>query len=83
MTGSLQIKKGNYYAVYRDDSGKQKWIPLNLSAEGNNKRKAQQKLRDVLAEAEKNRSVITSNIQFRLSALSSQAQNVVLLCDSK
>lgn len=64
MTGSLQIKKGNYYAVYRDDNGKQKWIPLNLSAEGNNKRKAQQKLRDVLAEAEKNRSVITSSIQF-------------------
>ena len=64
MTGSLQIKKGNYYAVYRDDKGKQKWVPLNLSAEGNNKRKAQQKLREVLADAEKNRSVITSNIHF-------------------
>lgn len=64
MTGSLQIKKGRYYAVYRTDTGKQRWIPLELSVEGNNKRKAQQRLREVLAEAEKNQSVITSNILF-------------------
>lgn len=64
MTGSLQIKKGKYYAVYRTDNGKQKWVSLDLPAEGNNKRKAQQKLRDVLAEAEKNQSLITSNVLF-------------------
>ncbi len=64
MTGSLQVKKGNYYAVYRDDLGKQKWIPLNLPVEGNNKRKAQLRLREVLAEAEKSRTIITSSILF-------------------
>ena len=64
MTGSLQTKKGKYYAVYRDDRGKQKWVPLNLPVAGNNKRKAQQRLREVLVEAEKNQSVITSNVLF-------------------
>ncbi len=64
MTGSLQIKKGNYYAVYRTETGSQKWVPLNLSANGHNKRKAQQKLREVLAEAETRQSVVTSDILF-------------------
>ena len=52
MTGSLQTKKGKYYAVYRDDRGKQKWIPLDIPIVGNNKRKAQERLREVLIEAE-------------------------------
>ena len=60
----IEIKKGKYYAVYRDDRGKQKWVPLNLPVAGNNKRKAQQRLREVLVEAEKNQSVITSNVLF-------------------
>ena len=64
MTGSLQIKKGNYYAVYRTETGSQKWVSLNLPVSGNNKRKAQQKLREVLAEAEKNKYVVTSSILF-------------------
>lgn len=64
MTGSLQIKNGKYYAVYRTETGSQKWVPLNLSVNGNNKRKAQQKLREVLVEAEKNKTVVTSSILF-------------------
>lgn len=43
---------------------KQKWVPLNLAVAGNNKRKAQQRLREILVEAEKNQSVITSNVLF-------------------
>lgn len=64
MTGSLQTKKGKYYAVYREDNGKQRWVPLDLPVEGNNKRKAQKKLQEVLAKAEKSKAVVTSNILF-------------------
>lgn len=64
MTGSLQTKKGKYYAVYRDDNGKQRWVPLDLPVEGNNKRKALKKLQEVLADAEKSKAIVTSNIQF-------------------
>ncbi len=64
MTGSLQIRNGKYYAVYRNDKGKQKWVLLDIPASGNNKRKAQLRLREVLAEAEKGRDVVTSDILF-------------------
>ena len=51
MTGSLQEKRGKFYAVlnFRDEDGKrkQKWFPLDLPIKGN-KRKAEAMLRDLL-----------------------------------
>lgn len=64
MTGSLQIKKEKYYVVYRDEDGKQRWIPTGLSAKGNNKRKAQQRLREIMADAELGKTMVTSSILF-------------------
>lgn len=53
MTGSLQIKSNTYYAVlnFKDENGKrkQKWVCLNLP-EKNNKRKAEQRLSELIAE---------------------------------
>ena len=53
MTGSLQIKNENYYAVlnFRDKSGKrvQKWFNLNMPAKGN-KRKAEMALAELLVQ---------------------------------
>ena len=53
MNGSIQIKRDKYYAVVRFSDKKQKWISLELSVSGNNKRKAQQKFRELMAELEK------------------------------
>ncbi len=47
MKGSLQTKNGKYYAVFRLN-GKQKWVCLHIETKGNNKRKAEQALQDVL-----------------------------------
>ena len=50
MTGSLQVKHGKYYIVLNTyESGKRKnvWISTGLEEKGN-KRKAEQKLREVL-----------------------------------
>jgi len=55
MTGSIQIKKGrsNYYAVLNiyDNDGKRKlkWIDTKIPIKGNNKRKADAKLTELLA----------------------------------
>lgn len=55
MTGSLQIKNGYFYAVlnFKDKEGKrkQKWITTGFSERGN-KRKAEQVLKDLIAEYE-------------------------------
>lgn len=55
MTGSLQIKNGKYYAVIRfkdsNNKTKQKWICTGYEVK-NNKRKAEQKLQDILFELE-------------------------------
>lgn len=55
MTGSLQIKNGKYYAVlnFKDNEGKrrQKWISLDMEVK-NNKRKAEQALKKLVAEYE-------------------------------
>lgn len=50
LTGSLQTKRGKYYAVFRLSTGKQKWVNLNIPTKGNNKRKAEAALQDVLLE---------------------------------
>ena len=53
MTGSLQVKNEKYYAVlnFKDNEGKrkQKWISLDLEVK-NNKRKAEQALKKLVAE---------------------------------
>jgi integrase len=56
MTGSIQAKKGrtNYFAVLntRDSSGKrkQKWIDTGFAVKGNNRRKAEARLNELLVE---------------------------------
>ena len=56
MTGIIQTKKDrpNYYAVldYKDEHGARKrpWINTDVPVKGNNKRKAQQKLQEILAK---------------------------------
>lgn len=55
-TGSLQVKKGRFYMVLnlKDANGKSKpkWMPTGLTEKGN-RRKADQMLRDKLAEYDK------------------------------
>ena len=54
MTGSLQIKRDKYYAVLNmydeNHKRKQKWIDLELSSKGNNYRKANQKLNNIMTD---------------------------------
>jgi hypothetical protein len=70
MTGSLSIKKGNYYVVanvYKDGKRKLKWIPTGIKAEKGNKRKADAKLREILTELETQKTNIAhefANITF-------------------
>jgi len=70
MTGSIQTKKGrkNYYAVLntQDDSGKrkQKWIDTGVPVKGNNKRKADAKLKELIAEYGANGVDICKNDYF-------------------
>jgi len=58
MTATLQVKKDrpNYYVVldYKDSNAarKRKWISTDIPVAGNNKRKAEQKRKEVLAEYE-------------------------------
>lgn len=65
MTGSLQIKRGKYYAVINlvDSCGKrkQKWVSTGYEAK-NNQRKAEAALRSILAEYEKAQLVYEPNL---------------------
>lgn len=66
MTGSLTVKNGKYYAVlniYEDGKRKKKWISSNLSEKGN-KRRAEQFLREKLAEYERMEGIVRSDILF-------------------
>ena len=62
MKGSLQIKNGKYYAVLsvKDENGKFKkvWVATGLPEKGN-KRKAEQKLNEIIFEYS-NKEIITS-----------------------
>ena len=49
MTGSLQIRNGKYFAVFRLH-GRQKWINTHIEAKRGNKRKAEQALQDILSQ---------------------------------
>lgn len=69
MTGSLQIKNGKYYLAisYKNDDGKHKvkWIATGLPVK-NNKRRAEQMLRDKLAEYENPSQLEREEIPFHL-----------------
>ena len=68
VTGSLQTKSGMYYAVLRipDDKGKikQKWISTDIKANGNNKRQANARFREILVENEQQKIVYSADILF-------------------
>jgi integrase len=66
MTGSLTIKNGKYYAVlniYENGKRKKKWICSGLSEKGN-KRRAEQFLREKIAEYERMEGIVRSDILF-------------------
>ncbi len=66
MTGSLTVKNGKYYAVlnvYENGKRKKKWISTDLPEKGN-KRKAEQFLREKLAEYERMEGIVHSDILF-------------------
>lgn len=67
MTGSLQTKEGKYYAVLNiyDVHGKRKlkWIATGLEVQGN-KRKAEQRLREILHEYEISKGIVHSDVLF-------------------
>jgi len=68
ISGSLQIKKNTYYAVVNiiDEFGmkKQKWISTSIKADGNNKRLANQRLREIITELETNQISYSKEILF-------------------
>ncbi|MEA4921384.1 MAG: site-specific integrase [Clostridiaceae bacterium] len=68
MTGSLQEKHGKYYVVVRisETNGKikQRWIPTNVPTKGNNKRKAQKVMGEILEELSKNETLDPYNVLF-------------------
>ena len=66
MTGSLTIKNGKYYAVlnvYENGKRKKKWICSGLPEKGN-KRRAEQFLREKIAEYERMEGIVRSDILF-------------------
>ncbi len=66
MTGSLTIKNGKYYAIlniYENGTRKKKWINSGLPEKGN-KRKAEQFLREKLAEYERMEGIVRNDILF-------------------
>ena len=66
MTGSLTVKRGKYYAVINlteNGKRKQKWICSGLPEKGN-KRKADQFLRETLAEYERMEGVVKTDMLF-------------------
>lgn len=67
MTGSLQIKGDKYYAVlnFKDNGGKrkQKWVSLDMPVK-NNKRKAEQALKKIVAECESKKTDFFNNQTF-------------------
>lgn len=66
MTGSLTVKNGKYYAVlnlYENGKRKKKWLSTDLPEKGN-KRKAEQFLREKLAEYERMEGIIRTDTLF-------------------
>ena len=51
MSGSLQVKNGRYHVVTYINK-KQKWIATGIPVAGNNKRKAEKRMREILTDLE-------------------------------
>lgn len=70
MNATVQIKKDRpyYYVVldYRDDLGnrKKKWITTDIPIKGNNKRKAEERRKDVLTEYEQKNIDLSKEVLF-------------------
>jgi len=70
VTGSIQTKAGakNYYAVIsytgEDGNRKQKWVSTGVPVKGNNKRKAEVRIREIIAEYEEDGVGIARDIYF-------------------
>jgi len=69
ITASLQIKNNIYQVVlnYKDINGKrkQKWVTTGLSEKGNNKRLANQKMQEILADFKESLNNQNSNTNDR------------------
>lgn len=70
ITASLQIKNNIYQVVlnYKDINGKrkQKWVSTGLTAKGNNKRLANQKMQEILANFKESMNCTTSKTDEKL-----------------
>ena len=68
MTGSLTVSHGKYFVVVRmpDSSGKlkQKWINTNIPANGKNKRKATQKMYEILVQLNEQQGILADDYSF-------------------
>ena len=65
MSGSLQVKNGRYHVVVYIGKN-QKWIATGIPVAGNNKRKAEKRMREILADLEEkkielNRSILLAD----------------------
>ena len=58
MKGCLQEKGGKYYAVLSID-GKKKWIKLQIPTSKGNKRRAEQRMSEIVLEYSRNKSMFT------------------------
>ena len=58
MKGCLQEKGGKYYAVLSID-GKKKWINLQIPTSKGNKRRAEQRMSEIVLEYSRNKSMFT------------------------
>ena len=61
MTGSLQKKNGKYHVVTYIDK-KPRWISTGVPVAGNNYRKAQQRMREILTELEQKKITLNRDI---------------------
>ena len=65
ITATLQSKKGFYYVVLNlknpDETRKQKWISTGLPVK-NNKRAAEQRMREIVAQHEAEQRLYDSNV---------------------
>lgn len=68
ITGSLQIKRKKYFAIInikdRFGKSKPKWVDTGILVTGNNKKKAEKKLREILCEYENKNIIFTKSIDF-------------------
>ena len=66
--GSLQVKSGMYYAVFRapNETGemKQKWVSTGIKVAGNNKRLANNKVREIISSYDQQKTTYSKEILF-------------------